>query len=193
MGGVVSGTDGLERTLIGRARGGDPAAFRQIIERYGPAVHRLLVRLLGDRVSADESAQETFVRAHARILTLRDEDRLLPWLLGIARRVSLEQHRARRRTTSLDEVTHSTLDAVRTPESLLLTREAQEQVAAAIAELPAERRTALLLRVEQGLGYDAIAEALGWSLSKVKNEIHRARLELRAAIARAAGEDGGRR
>jgi len=53
----------------------------------------------------------------------------------------------------------------------------------ALADLDHERRSALLMRIDHGLGYGEIAEAMGWSLQKVKNEIHRARLQLRARLA----------
>jgi RNA polymerase sigma-70 factor, ECF subfamily len=53
----------------------------------------------------------------------------------------------------------------------------------AIADLTEERRAALLMRIDHGLGYSEIASAMGWSLQKVKNEIHRARLQLRRSLA----------
>ncbi|HUJ27680.1 MAG TPA: sigma factor-like helix-turn-helix DNA-binding protein, partial [Myxococcales bacterium] len=53
----------------------------------------------------------------------------------------------------------------------------------ALGGLPEDRRAALLMRLDHGLGYDEIADAMGWNLQKVKNEIHRARLQLRAQLA----------
>jgi RNA polymerase sigma-70 factor (ECF subfamily) len=60
-------------------------------------------------------------------------------------------------------------------------------LAAALGELGEERRAALLLRIDHGLGYDEIAAQLGWPPAKVKNEIHRARLELRAVLGKYIG------
>src|SRR5512140_1589606 len=84
-----------ERALLRRARTGDPAAFRLLFERHSPAVWRFLKDSFRDEASADEATQETFVRAHGRLGTLRDEDRLASWLLGIARLVFLEARRVR--------------------------------------------------------------------------------------------------
>ena len=53
----------------------------------------------------------------------------------------------------------------------------------ALEQLSADRRAALLMRLDHGLGYGDIAEAMGWPLQKVKNEIHRARLQLRERLA----------
>jgi RNA polymerase sigma-70 factor (ECF subfamily) len=53
----------------------------------------------------------------------------------------------------------------------------------ALADLSTERRAALLMRIDHDLGYGEIAEAMGWTLQKVKNEIHRARLQLRVRLA----------
>ena len=74
------------------------------------------------------------------------------------------------------------------PEGVLLGAEADAKLTAALAELGDERRAALLLRIDHGLDYDQIAEVMGWPLSKVKNEIHRARHR----VARATGEVRGR-
>src|SRR5205814_1926484 len=82
--------------VVERARAGEAEAFRVIFERHAPAVRRFLGDLFRDAPAADEATQETFVRAHAKIRSLEEGDRLSSWLLGIARRVFLEQLRARR-------------------------------------------------------------------------------------------------
>ena len=68
------------------------------------------------------------------------------------------------------------------PEAALLGAEADRLLAEALGTLSEERRTALLLRIDHGLGYPEIAAALGWTLAKVKNEIHRSRLLLRERL-----------
>src|SRR3954469_22505247 len=83
----------LEREVVERARAGEPEAFRVIFERHAPAVRRFLGDLFRDAPAADEATQETFVRAHAKLRSLEEGDRLSAWLLGIVRRVFLEQLR----------------------------------------------------------------------------------------------------
>jgi RNA polymerase sigma-70 factor (ECF subfamily) len=182
----------LERALVARAQGGDGAAFRVLFDRHAAGVRRFLIDLLGDVAAADEATQETFVRAHGRLGTLRDGDKLRPWLLGIARHVYYEERRARWRwlpqSTDEDEPEGPAPDAsqvdrpVPSPEDLVLGREADRKLAEALERMSSERRAALVLRVDHGLDYDEIRRVMGWSLAKVKNEIHRARLELRARL-----------
>lgn len=186
----------IERGLVVRARGGDARAFRALFEKYGPPVRRFLRDLLGDS-DADEATQETFVRAYRCLPTLRETDKLLPWLLGIARNVFHEQLRARRGRALGPSIgllaspgllaEEPLVDTAPTPEGLLLGHEADRLLAEALALLSEERRAALLLRVDHGLDYEEIRTVLGWSLAKVKNEIHRARLELRARLAKYLG------
>jgi RNA polymerase sigma-70 factor (ECF subfamily) len=176
-----------ERTLLRRARAGDPAAFRSLFERHSPSVWRFLKDSFRDEAAADEATQETFVRAHGRLGTLRDEDRLASWLLGIARLVFLESRRGRGVHLDVDgEESEGLVEAVLptpTPEDLLLDRETEALLAEALGQVREERRAALLLRIDHGLPYEEIAQVMGWSLPKVKNEIHRARLQLRERLA----------
>lgn len=180
-----------ERTLLRRARTGDPAAFRLLFERHSPAVWRFLKDSFRDESAADEATQETFVRAHGRLTTLRDEDRLASWLLGIARLVFLEARRSRGIHLDVDgEDNEGLVEAVLptpTPEDLLLDRETEALLAEALGHLREDRRSALMLRIDHGLPYEEIAQVMGWSLPKVKNEIHRARLQLRERLAAHVG------
>lgn len=173
----------LELRQVGRAQAGDAVAFRWLFDRDGASVRRFLTDLLRDRDAAEEATQETFVRAHRQLDGLQDRSRWRPWLFGVARRVSLEQFRQQKRAPRLSvEQAHEHPDRAPDPEAALIGRESDRLIDRALAALDEERRSALLLRLDHGLDYEAIAEILGWPLSKVKNEIHRARLELRVAV-----------
>jgi RNA polymerase sigma-70 factor, ECF subfamily len=179
----------LDVTLTARASGGDAAAFRQIYERHAPAVYRFLLHLLGSAAAADEATQETFVRAHTRLKAMREGDKLLPWLFGIARNVCFETRRKTRRDMGggEDELEDQVAD-VPNPEAVLLRREADELLARALQRIQPERRAALLLQMDHGLPYAEIAAILEWSIPKVKIEIHRARLKLRAELSKYLGD-----
>jgi RNA polymerase sigma-70 factor (ECF subfamily) len=175
---------GSDRELLLRAQAGDGEAFRVIFDREAPGVRRFLGDLLRDDAAADEGTQETFVRAHLRLTTLEQPEKLQGWLFGIARMVFREQLRRKRRdgpTPEDAEPTH--VDSAPTPEAALLSGEADEVLDGALAALSEERRAALLMRLDHGLAYGEIAAAMGWTLQKVKNEIHRARLQLRERLA----------
>src|SRR3954470_3414418 len=130
----------LEREVVERARAGEPEAFRVIFERYAPAVRRFLGDLFRDASAADEATQETFVRAHAKLRSLEEGDRLSAWLLGIARRVFLEQLRKRRREpdplppSPWDEELRE-VDSAPTPEAALLLGEADRVLDGALVTL----------------------------------------------------------
>jgi RNA polymerase sigma-70 factor (ECF subfamily) len=177
----------VEQALAARARAGDSNAFRMIFERHAPAVRRFLYDLLRSDDAADEGTQETFVRAHRRLSSLREDEKLRPWLFGIARHVFHETLRARRpRPLAVNDQ-----PPVPSPETLLMGHEADRVLADALSHLGEERRAALLLRIDHGLDYEEIRAIMGWSLPKVKNEIHRARLELRVRLEKyVGGRDG---
>ena len=176
-----------DEELLSRARAGDPEAFRVIFDRESPGVRRFLGDLLRDDAAADEGTQETFVRAHHRLGTLEQANKLQGWLFGIARMVFLEQIRRKRRDAPLPGPEEDRFpfqaDRGASPEAVLLSAESDRMLDGALADLSEERRSALLMRIDHGLGYGEIASAMGWSLQKVKNEIHRARLQLRSRLA----------
>ena len=174
-----------DEELLSRARAGDAEAFRVIFDREAPGVRRFLGDLLRDDAAADEGTQETFVRAHQKLGTLSHTDKLQGWLIGIARMVFMESLRRKRRdrpqlAADLEPVQ---IDRAPSPEAALLGAEADRVLEGALEQLSADRRAALLMRLDHGLGYGDIAEAMGWPLQKVKNEIHRARLQLRERLA----------
>jgi RNA polymerase sigma-70 factor (ECF subfamily) len=178
---------GTEDGLWARALRRDEAALAALHAAHAPAIQRFLCDLLGDRAAAADATQETFVRAFRRLETLRAQGRIAPWLFGIARNVSLEVRKAQRRRSRVlvpEDGDGPALDGAdgRTPESELLGREAARVLERALARLSDDRRAMLLLRLDHGLAYEEIAAAMGFSLSKVKVEIWRARQILRAEL-----------
>ena len=184
-----------ENDVRARAQHRDEAAPAAIYGEHAPAVLRFLRDLLGCPAAAADVTQETFVPALRRLDTLRDTERLLPWLFGIARNVSFEHRRARRARARVmapeggdpGSPAREGSDG-RTPEAELLGREAARVVERALAALSEDRRAMLLLRLDHGLAYEEIAGLMGFSLAKVKVAIHRARQVLRAELEAYGGE-----
>ena len=175
-----------DRPWVAAVLAGEPGAFRVLFDRHAPPVRRFLRDLCRDEAYADEATQETFVRAHGRLATLRDDQRLRPWLLGIARRVFLEELRRRRPHVELQaaiETAIGTAGSVASPEADLLVVEEARLFRAALARLSAAQRGVLLLRIDHGLAYDEIAQVMGLSLPQVRNMLHRGRQELREYLA----------
>lgn len=174
-----------ETAVVERARAGDAEAFGELFARFSKPVRRFLGDLLRDDAAAEEATQETFVRAHVMLPRLAEPPRVKAWLYGIARNVAFETRRLGP-TLAVPDDDDSKVEAVLPapdPLALLLDRELEGAFAEALGGLRPHRRAALVLRLDHGLGYDEIAEAMGWTLPMVKNEIHRARLELRRSLA----------
>lgn len=173
-----------DEALVRRAQRGESAAYRALFERHVVAVRRFLRDLIRHVDSADDATQETFARAHAQLSKLGEQDRFKPWVFGIARNVAFETRRLKQHA-SLDDDDEGTPAAVipsPDPERMLLDAELEKHFNSALGLLSANRRAALLMRLDHGLAYEDIALALGWSIPTVKNEIHRARLKLRAQL-----------
>ena len=180
--------DFSDALLAARARAGERPAFDALVRRYQPLVLRYFERRLRRRDAAEEATQETFARAFTRVETLRCASRVRSWLFAVARHVLLESFRATRPESLEPLRSDESLEArlpgppIATPEALLLGRELQGAIDKALASLPRARRAALLLRVSADSDYEEIARRFGWPASKVKNEIHRARLQLRRLL-----------
>lgn len=189
-----------EAAWVRRARDGDATAFRWLFDHHAPRVYRFVRDLLRDEHAADEITQVTFIRAFDRLTTLEVEDRFRPWILGIARNVVRETRRRRwfdalvafgerlrpDGEPSGDEDDEPSFD---TPESRLLLTENLELFERALARLSADRRAVLLLRYDHGLSCAEVSTTLGWTVAKVKVEVHRARAQLRKTLAELHGED----
>jgi len=185
-----------DQEIVALARAGNEAGYRELIRRYERPVFSLLYRMLRDRELAEDLAQETFIKALNAIESYRPEFKFSSWIFKIANNAAIDHLRRRELDTlSLEGSPHAeTPDAVEATalqvgakqESALDAVEARElggQIEAAIAQLRPEYRSCILLRHVDGRAYEEIAEILDLPLGTVKTYIHRARNELRQALA----------
>ncbi len=172
--------------LVARVRSGDEEAFRLIFDRYSRPVLSFIYDMVGDRSLAEDLAQETFVRAFRGLESLREESRLSTWLFAIAKNCAREQLRARRRdeaNVAIDaEPGFEIHDHARTPSGALLDKELSGVITAALQKLDEDKRTVFTLKVLQQRSYEEIAEITGFSVGKLKTDLHRARAEMRKRI-----------
>jgi RNA polymerase sigma-70 factor (ECF subfamily) len=172
--------------LVTRACQGDQEAFRLIFERYSRPVISFVYDLVGDRELAEELAQETFVRAFRSLRTLRAETKLSTWLFGIAKNVARESLRARARDSRHvdleDKLVLDLSDHGPVPVSQLLNKELNEVVQRSLASLDDDKRLVFTLKVFQQCSYEEIAEITGFSIPKLKTDLHRARTEMRRRV-----------
>lgn len=172
--------------LVTRACQGDQEAFRLIFERYSRPVISFIYDQVGDRELADELTQETFVRAYRGLKSLRKETKLSTWLFGIAKNVSRESLRARiRQNQHIDLDDKQVLDLSDqspVPSSQLLDKEFNEVVQRSLALLDEDKRLVFTLKIFHQCSYEEIAEITGFSIPKLKTDLHRARAEMRQRV-----------
>ena len=173
-----------------RAKAGDPAACRALVERHQRRVFGTLRAILGPAGRGgvvEDLAQDTFLRAFRALPRFDGEGpaKLSTWLGTIATRVALNELRRRRPTMVVLDTVSDELPGQRvhmTPIAAAIER--------AIEGLSPTYRGAFVLRELHGLDYAEIAELLAVDLGTVKSRLSRARATLRAALQRA--EDNAR-
>jgi RNA polymerase sigma-70 factor (ECF subfamily) len=183
-----------DQEIVVLARAGEEAAYRELIRRYERPLFSLLFRMVRDRELAEDLAQETFVKALNAIESYRPEFKFSSWIFKIANNAAIDHLRRRELDTLEGSPQAETPEAIEATalqiggrqESPLAEVEARElggQIEAAIAQLRPEYRSCILLRHVEGRAYEEIAEILNLPLGTVKTYIHRARNELRQALA----------
>jgi RNA polymerase sigma-70 factor, ECF subfamily len=172
--------------LVARACQGDQEAFRLIFERYSRPLISFIYDQVGNRDVADELTQETFVRAYRSLHTLRAETKLSTWLFGIAKNVARESLRARvrddRHVDLDDKLVLNLSDRGPVPVKHLLNKELNEVIQNSLALLDEDKRLVFTLKVFQQCSYEEIAEITGFSIPKLKTDLHRARTEMRRRV-----------
>jgi RNA polymerase sigma-70 factor (ECF subfamily) len=178
--------------LIARARRGDEEAFRLIFERYTRPIISFIFYMVNQRELAEELAQETFVRAYKSLGVLKDEAKLSTWLFGIAKNIARESIRDRHRERGRVGLGDRTVLEMRAPQTSpageLLDKELSEVVRDALLLLDEDKRLVFTLRVYQQRSYEEIAEITGFSVPKLRNDLHRARAEMRRRLSPYLGE-----
>jgi RNA polymerase sigma-70 factor, ECF subfamily len=172
--------------LIARVRSGDDEAFRLIFDRYIRPVISFIYDMIGQRDLAEELAQETFVRAYKGIPSLKDDTKLSTWLFGIAKNVARESLRSRiKENNKVDMENDSVMelsDKELLPDGRLLGKELNRVIHEALSTLDEDRREVFTLKVFHQRSYEEIAEITGFSIPKLKTDLHRARAEMRRRI-----------
>jgi len=158
--------------------------FHSPFERYSQDVYRFALYLSGDPSLAEEIAQETFVRVWVMPGEVRGGT-VKAYLLTIARNLYLAERRRAARHVALDS---DLPDPKPGPEAVAWRRQQLDAVLVALQGLPEADRTALLMHLQDGLSYAAIASALGVSISAIKVRVHRARIKLRRMCSRTEDE-----
>jgi len=182
-----------DAALMLRVKQGDTAAFTELVEKYKQPVMNLAYRTVRDMTEAEDLAQNVFVQVYKSAARYKSTAKFSTWLFTIARNLCLNEIRRRSRhpAESLD-ATHPDQDdqplqqyedkKTFSPPESLLQGELAQQIDRALADLPENQRSAILLCRQDELSYEEIAEALGCSVSATKSLIHRGRETLKERL-----------
>ena len=186
-----------DEELVARSTGGDLDAFNQLVVRWERPIFALAYRVIGREEDARDVCQDTFLRAYRALGGFKGQAKFSSWLYRIALNLCRDWIRRERRTpvaqapegVDLIELAGETSpsDSV---EELVARREIGRAVARAMADLPEEQRTAIILKEYHGLTFQEIADMLECPLSTVKARLYQGLSVLRRQLARAGVQNG---
>jgi RNA polymerase sigma-70 factor (ECF subfamily) len=184
QGGARMGTKSSDQLLVERVQQGDRSAFDILVVKYQHKVAKLVMRYVRDQAEALDVTQEAFLKAYRALPGFRGDSAFYTWLYRIAINTA-KNHlvAAKRRPLDYDldlqnpdqYELHGRLSDSDTPEGALLSEEIRETVNQAIEGLPADLRTAIMLRELEGMTYEEIAVAMECPVGTVRSRIFRAR------------------
>jgi len=182
-----------DAALMLRVKQGDWSAFTELVDKYKQPVMNLVYRMLHDAAEAEDLSQVVFLQVYKSAERYQVSSKFSTWLFTIARNLCLNEIRRRSRhpADSIDAA-HPDHDdqplqqyedkKTFSPPESLLHGELEEKIEQALAELPENQRTAILLCRGDELSYEDIAKVLGCSLSATKSLIHRGRETLKEKL-----------
>jgi RNA polymerase sigma-70 factor (ECF subfamily) len=189
----------FDQELVNRFKGGDQAAFDEMVSRYWDRIYGMVNQLLRNSQDAEEVTQDAFIRAHRGLANFRGDSAFSTWLYQIATNLARNRYwywwrRKRDKSVSFDapvSADNATTLAdlipaeMETPDDITVTQEFVARIAVSMEKLSAKHREILTLRNIKNLSYEEIADILSISVGTVKSRIARARESLRSKL----GED----
>jgi len=170
-----------EEIWVKAALAGDKHSFSRLVEAYQRPVFNLAYRMLGNPDEAEDAAQETFLRAYARLRQYDDSHKFSTWILSIANHHCIDRLRKRRtKYVSIDDnpVLENLEEDSPQPEPSLLGQEQTVELQALLNQLEPDYRTPLILRYWEDYSYEDIATSMGLTVSAVKSRLFRARKQM---------------
>lgn len=184
--------DELDTADMQRLVSGHDAALNDIMERHGERLFHFLIRSLQSEDEAADIAQEAFVRVYQNRVKFDAQQKFLTWLYAIAANLVKDRYRWRSRhpQVSLDAENEQTGNSLRdhlaahdpTPSEHLQSDERADAVRRAVAALPEDLRTPLILAEYEERSQAEIGSILGCTAKAVELRIYRARQQLRASL-----------
>lgn len=173
-----------DKELVKRVQKGDKGAFDVLVLKYEHKIVNLVMRYVRDPETALDITQEAFIKAYRALPRFRGDSAFYTWLYRIAVNTAKNHLAAQRRRPTDIELDlqdpeqyglHAKLKETDTPEAVSLSHELQDTLERAIAALPEDLRTAIILRELDGMSYEEIAQTMDCPVGTVRSRIFRAR------------------
>jgi RNA polymerase sigma-70 factor (ECF subfamily) len=168
-----------DEELVTRSMGGDTDSFNQLVLRWERPIYALAYRVIGREEEARDVCQDTFLRAYRALPGFKGQAKFSSWLYRIALNLCRDWIRRQRRAPVMqmpEGVDPLEMAAEREPaesiETLVARRELSAVVEEAMARLPEEQRTAIILKEYHGMTFQEIADLQGCPLSTVKTRLY---------------------
>jgi RNA polymerase sigma-70 factor (ECF subfamily) len=184
-----------DEELVARSRGGDLDSFNQLVVRWERPIYALAYRVIGREEDARDVAQETFLRAFRALSGFKGQAKFSSWLYRITLNLCRDWIRRERRTpvaqapegVDLIELAGEA-EPSESVEDVVSRRQLSRIVAKAMASLPEDQRTAIILKEYHGLTFQEIADLLDCPLSTVKTRLYQGLTILRKNLSQSGVE-----
>src|SRR5690606_37291239 len=187
--------------LILRAKGGDPGAFRELVERHQRRALVLAMALVRDEQDAREVVQEAFLRVYRGIDRFHGTSSFFTWLYRIVTNLSIDlMRRPARREVEWDDHLEQSEDAdvsflskvaETDPFDAIRRQEIAERIWQSLEDLPPYHRGVIVMREVNGMSYEEMAEAMGVSKGTIMSRLFHARQKLQRVLADCYAEHVG--
>jgi RNA polymerase sigma-70 factor (ECF subfamily) len=176
--------ESTDAQLVKRVQKGDKGAFDLLVLKYQHKIVNLVMRYVRDQELALDITQEAFIKAYRALPRFRGDSAFYTWMYRIAVNTAKNHLAAQRRRPMDVELDlqdpeqfdlHAKLKETDTPEGVTISNELKETVERAIAALPDDLRTAIVLRELDGMSYEEIAQTMECPVGTVRSRIFRAR------------------
>jgi RNA polymerase sigma-70 factor (ECF subfamily) len=179
-----------DHTLIAECRGGNTAAFGELVRRHQERLFNTVYRLVDNAEDAQDVVQEAFLNAYQSLDGFHGDAAFFTWLYRIAVNAAISLKRKQRVLARIDgregEPGIEPLDTseLSRPSHALEQAEQERRIRQALGRLSPEHRAVLVLKDMEGEKYETMAEILQIPIGTVRSRLHRARLELRELLER---------
>lgn len=175
--------DVVPQELIDRCKGGDQAAWRELVEATYRDVYSLCLRILGDPDDAVEATQDAYLKAWRGLGGFRGDSMFTTWLYRVATNAALSKHRGRKRRRThemgAEDNVLTQMPSGSSTEGAAGARIDVGRLEVALQKLPEGNRQAVVLRDVYGLSMEEVAKELKCSETAAKVRVHRGRKKLK--------------